>query len=144
MRISVALPIVAALAASAIGLSSITPAQARNTLAGCKASYNSCIRYCARYTDAEFKRGCTSRCNVAVSACVKTADIGSKAGGAKPGGGAWSGSTAGGQPFPKGPAPGGSTGTTGGGPPAPKGPVIGKPTGANGGGLPPVAKYSKR
>ena len=119
MRMSVTLPIAAALVA-AIGLSSPTPALARGTLAGCNANYNSCNRYCARYTDAEFKRGCTNRCNVAVSACVKTADIGSKAGGAKPGGGAWSGSTAGGQPVPKGPVLGGSSGANGGGKPVVK------------------------
>lgn len=52
MRISIALPLAAALAA-AVGLSSTTPAQAKGkTIAACKSEATSCNRNCTRYTEA--------------------------------------------------------------------------------------------
>jgi hypothetical protein len=129
MRMSIALPIAAALAA-AIGVLSLAPAQAKGktTINSCNDGRYACLGNCNQYSDGEFKRGCLSRCNVGWNQCLRAAATGSKIGGGdvKPGGGASSGSTAGGQPTPKGPIL------------APKGPVLGGSTGANGGGKPVV------
>jgi hypothetical protein len=144
MRMSIALPIAAALAAAAIGLSSPTSALAKpKTLASCNAGHKACLANCRVFTiGSEIHRGCTSRCMIGAQKCggaVVTGTGGkSVATGVKPGGGAWSSSTASGQPFPKGPVLAKPAGTNGGGL------QVVKPAGTNGGGLQVVKPLGRR
>jgi hypothetical protein len=97
MRMSVALPIAAALA---IGLSSLAPAKTEaKTLARCKSERAACVVNCVAYP-------CPQRCHAALAQC---------AGGAQDSGRGKSVKTGGGEPVPKGPMLGRSTGTNGGG-----------------------------
>ena len=117
MRMSIALPIAAALVA-AIGLSSPTPVQAKpKTIASCRADYKACLRKCQIFIEGGLiKRGCDGRCAGSLRTCGGDAATTGRGGakGVKPGGGKWGGSTAGGQTFPRGPVLGGSTGANGG------------------------------
>jgi hypothetical protein len=97
MRMSIALPIAAALA---IGLSSLSPAQTEaKILARCKSERAACVLNCVAYP-------CPQRCHAALAQC---------AAGAQGGGGGKSVKAGGDKPAPKGPVLGGSPGTNGGG-----------------------------
>jgi hypothetical protein len=123
MRMSIALPIVAAFAAAAIGLSSPTLVHAKPKKTGgdtCKAELEACLDHCRPYSDGEFKRSCQNRCFAAARQCPvdggtqgRTGGGGVKVGGGKTGG-VLTGNTGGGKPNPKAPVLGGSTGTNGG------------------------------
>jgi hypothetical protein len=116
MRMSITLPVAAALAA-AIGLSGLTSAQAKGkTIAQCLSESRACANHCAPYTG-EFRRGCMNRCGIGLRQCGGDVATGHRV--VKPGGGVLSASTAS-QPTPKGPVLGGSTGTNGGGKPVVK------------------------
>ena len=98
MRISIALPIAAALA---IGLSSLSPAQSEaKTLARCKSERAACVINCVAYP-------CPQRCHAALAQC---------AAGAQGSGGGKSVKAGGDQSAPKGPVLGGANGTNGRGP----------------------------
>ena len=123
MRMSIALPIAAALAAATIGLSIIPPALAKDKNAAvnsCNTGRSKCHGNCSMYSDGEFKRSCRNRCEVGWTECLREAAVnrpgggGVKVGGGKTGG-VLSGNTNGGKPNPKAPIFGGSNGTIGGG-----------------------------
>ena len=97
MRMSIALPIAAALAA--VGISSLAPAPAEaNTLARCKRERAACVINCVAYP-------CPQRCHARLAQC---------AAGAQGKGGSGKEKTGGSQSPPKGPVIGKSTGTNGG------------------------------
>src|SRR5262245_4129557 len=123
MRMSIALPIVAAFAAAAIGLSSPPPALAKgkkdDKVEACKAKLNECFNHCSMFTTDTCRLGCIDRGNAAANQCggdvvrSKAGGGGVKVGGGKTGG-VLTGNTNGGNPTPKAPVLGGSTGTNGG------------------------------
>lgn len=144
MRMSIILPIAAALAA-VIGLSSPAAAtklngalKACNKHGGCKVNgdkngvnieYNGSEIYCPHGGGDCVCLHCRPPKRTGSLGTVVTP------------GGVFGGKPVNGQPAPKAPVLGGSTGTNGGGKPAPKNPVLGGSIGTIGGG---VVKYNKR
>ena len=126
MRMSIALPIAAALAVATMGLSS--PAAATTM----KEAFKICNRSGKCQVNGDGRGGANIKYGTNEIHC--------------PGGGGqctcvWCKTG----PGDKGPKVGGGVlSASPAGQPAPRSPVIGKPTGTNGGGLPPVAKYNRR